>query len=142
VVGQDQVCIAGDGQTGAVDPLGGQHVDLGKQHDRIDHDTVADDRDDVVVEHTRGHQLQRERLTVDHQRVARVVAALVAHHHRHLLGEEVGELSFSFVTPLGSDHDRGWHGWFLPGASKEERLNYAAGDPTAEAGSGEDSARS
>jgi hypothetical protein len=82
-----------------------QHVDLVQQHLRIDHHAVADDRHDVVVQHARGNELEREGLPVDHQRVPRVVAALVADHQVHLLGEEVGELALALVAPLGSDHD-------------------------------------
>ncbi len=123
VVREDQVGVARHLQAGAVDALGGEHVDLGEQHDRVDDHAIADHRDDVVVQHTRGHQLEGERLAVNHQGVAGVVAPLVAHHHRHLLGEEVGELSFSFVTPLGSDDNGRGHGWFLPGAPSHRRAN-------------------
>jgi hypothetical protein len=105
VVREDQM-----GAGGHLEPLAAaspalQHGDLGQQHLGIDHDPVADDRHDVVVEHARGDELERERLPVDHQRVTCVVAPLVADHQVHLLGEEVGELALALVAPLGSDHD-------------------------------------
>ena len=90
-------------------PLGLERVDLGEQHDRVDHDAVADDRRDVVVQHARRHELEGERLAVDHQGVAGVVAALVADDHRHLLGDEVGQLALALVAPLGAHHDRRRH---------------------------------
>ncbi len=44
-----------------------------------------------------------------HDRVPRVVAALVPDHVLHLLAEQVRDLSLTFVPPLGTDeHDR-WH---------------------------------
>jgi hypothetical protein len=82
-----------------------EHGDLVEQHLRVDHHAVADDRDDVVVEHARGDELEGERLIVDDERVPRVVPALVADDEVHLLGEEVGELALALVAPLGSDHD-------------------------------------
>src|SRR3712207_8920396 len=49
----------------AVDALALEHVDLGQQHGRVDDHAVADDRRDVVVEHTARDELQGEALTVD-----------------------------------------------------------------------------
>ena len=77
----------------------------------VDDHAVADHRRDVVVEHAARDQLEGERLAVDDDGVPGVVAALVAHDHRHLFGEEVGELALALVTPLGSDDDGGGHVW-------------------------------
>ena len=55
----------------------------------------------MVVEDPAGHQLEGEALSVDHDRVPGVVAALVADHQVHLLGDEVGELPLALVAPLG-----------------------------------------
>ena len=41
--------------------------------------------------------------------VAGVVAALVADHHVGLLAEQVDDLAFAFVAPLGADHDENRH---------------------------------
>jgi hypothetical protein len=109
VVGQHQVGVRRHPQPRAVDAPAGEAGDLVEQDDGVDHHPVADDRDDVVVEHAAGHELQGVALVVDHQGVARVVAALVADDHVHLLGEEIGELALPLVTPLGSDHDRRRH---------------------------------
>ena len=87
-----------------------EHVELGEQHARIDHDAVADDRRDVVVEDAARDELQGEGLAVDDDRVPGVVAALVADDQVHLLGDEVGELALALVTPLGTDDDGRGHG--------------------------------
>ena len=104
VVRHDQVGVAAHHQAAGVDALGGQAVELVEQHGRVDHHAVADDRRDVVVEDAARDQLEGEGLAVDHDAVAGVVAALVAHDHVHLAGQEVGELALPLVAPLGPDH--------------------------------------
>jgi hypothetical protein len=83
---------------------GVEGVELGQQDGRVDHDPVADHRRDVLVEDAARHQLEGEGLAVDHNPVAGVVTALVAHHHVHFAGQEVGELALPLVAPLGSHH--------------------------------------
>ena len=53
--------------------------------------------------------MELERLTAPHDRVARVVAALEAHDRVGLLREQVGDLPFSFVAPLGADYHDSRH---------------------------------
>jgi hypothetical protein len=103
VVREDQVGVAADDEPAGVDALAGQHVELGQQHTRIDHDAVGDDRNDVVVQDPARHQLEGEALAVHDDGVPGVVAALVADHQVHLLGDEVGELPLPLITPLGPD---------------------------------------
>ena len=104
VVRHDQVRVAAHHEAAGVDALGGQRVELLEQHRRVDHDAVADDRRDVVVEDAARHQLQREGLAVHDDAVAGVVATLVAHDHVHLASEMVGQLALPLVAPLGPDH--------------------------------------
>ncbi len=92
-----------------VDASGDEHVELADECRRVDHDAVPDHRRDVRIEDARRHEVQLQDLVALDHGVARVVAALVAHDHRNLLGQEVGRLAFSFVAPLQPDHDRGWH---------------------------------
>ncbi|MPN37478.1 hypothetical protein SDC9_184997 [bioreactor metagenome] len=50
--------------------------------------------------------MQRGLHAVDHQCVARVVAALEAHDALCALGQPIDQLALAFVTPLGADdHD-------------------------------------
>ena len=109
VVREDQMRVAAHEQPAAVDALLSEPVELREQHRGVDHDAVADDRRDVVVEDAARHQLQSERLTADDDRVPGVVPALVADDDLHLLGDEVGELALALVAPLRADHDRCGH---------------------------------
>ena len=104
VVRHDQVGVAAHDQPADVDAPCRQAVELLEQDGRVDDDAVADDRRDVLVEDAARHQLEREGLAVDDDAVAGVVATLVAHHHVHLAGNEVGELALPLVAPLGPDH--------------------------------------
>ena len=49
--------------------------------------------------------MQRCFHAVDDQGVARIVAALKAHHPRGGFGQPIDQFAFAFVTPLGADHD-------------------------------------
>ena len=107
-------CALPDTGSGArVDALRLEHVDLGEEHGGVDHDAVADDRHDVGYRTPLGHELEREQLAVDDERVPGVVAALVAHARGALLGEVVGEPALALVTPLGADDDGAGHGNLL-----------------------------
>ena len=66
--------------------------------------------DDVRVQDPARDELELEHVAVDHDRVARVVARLVAHDERALLGEIIGEAALAFVTPVGTDDHRAGHG--------------------------------
>ena len=79
------------------------------QRARVDHDAVADDRRDVRVQHARRDEVELEDLVADDDGVAGVVAALVAHDHRDLLGQEVGGLALALVAPLEADDHGGRH---------------------------------
>ena len=117
VIGQDQVRVGGHPQATAIDTTPGEHVDLGQQHRRIDHDAVADHGSDVVVQDPARYQLERELLAVrGDEGVAGVVAALIAHHDVHLLGEQVGEPTLPLIPPLGADHDGRGHESLLQAA--------------------------
>ena len=71
---------------------------------------------DVLVQHAARHELQGVPLAADDDGVPGVVAALVAHHVRVLLGEQVDDLRLALVTPLGADDDGDGHGT-LPGTA-------------------------
>ena len=110
VIRHDQVRVAGQPQPRRVDTFGLEHVELGQEHRGVDHHTVSDDRRDVVVEHTAGHELEGEHLAVDDDRVPGVVAALVPDDQLALLREVVGEATFPLVAPLGADDHGSGHG--------------------------------
>ena len=90
-----------------------ERVDLANSVGQVDHDAVADHRDDVVVEDAARHELQGVALAADDDRVAGVVAALVAHDVAVLLGQQVDDLGLALVAPLGADDDGDGH---VPGS--------------------------
>ena len=90
-------------QEPGVDALRLEHVELVEEHCGVDDHAVADDRRDPRVEHAARHELELEDLAVDDDRVARVVAALVADAQRSFLGEVVGEATLALVAPLHAD---------------------------------------
>ena len=109
VVRHDHVRAAADPDARDVDAARGEHVELVDEGQRVDHDPVADDRGDVRIEHARRRQPELEDLVAVDHRVAGVVAALVAHDHRDLLGQEVGRLALALVAPLQPDDHGGRH---------------------------------
>ena len=80
--------VGGDQQPLGVDAAVLEALQLGEQHTRIDDDTVADDVGDAGREDARRDQVQREVLARgQHDGVAGVVAALVAHDPLHAATE-------------------------------------------------------
>ena len=86
-----------------------EHVQLGDQRGRIDDDSVADDRRDVRIQHAGRDEVELEHLFAEHDRVAGVVAALIADYGLDVLRERVGRLALAFVAPLQADDHCGGH---------------------------------
>ena len=110
VVRHDHVRAAAHADLGHVDAASDEHVQLADERRGVDDDAVPDDGRDVRIHDAGRAELELHRLVAPHHRVAGVVAALVADHHRYLFREEVGRLAFAFVAPLeADDHRRGHH---------------------------------
>ena len=103
VVGHDQVRVGRDPQQPRIHSAPAQFLQLVGQHPRIDHHPVADHAHRVLVQDARRDQVQLERLAAPHDRVPGVVAALEADHGIRPLGEQIGDLPLSFITPLGAN---------------------------------------
>ncbi len=116
VVGHDQVGVGGDPQAADVDAPRAQRVELLDQHLRVDHHPVADHAALAGVEDAGGDQVQLPLLAVPHDRVARVVAALEAHHRVAVLGEQIDDLALPLIAPLGTHYDYSWHAAWSVGA--------------------------
>ena len=71
----------------------------------VEHDAVADDRKLARAHDAGGQQRKLEHLSVDHQRVAGVVAALEADDDVGADRQPVDDLALPLVAPLGADHD-------------------------------------
>ena len=109
VVRHDHVRAPADADLCDVDPAAREHVQLRDQRRRVDDHAGADDRGDMRIEHPGRDEMELEDLVTRDDRMARVVPALVADDHRHLLGEEVGGLALPLVAPLEADDHGGWH---------------------------------
>ena len=109
VVGHDHVGVLADTDPVDLEAAAGQHVQLGDERGRVHDDAVADHGRDVRVEHAGRDEVELEDLLAEHDRVAGVVAALVADDGRDVLGQEVGRLTFAFVAPLEADDHCGGH---------------------------------
>ena len=70
---------------------------------RIDHHAVAEHARLAAMHDARRQQVQHERLIADLDRVAGVVPALVARDDIETLCEQIDDLAFTFVAPLGAD---------------------------------------
>ncbi len=83
-------------------PLGLEVVDLLEEDLGVEDHAVADDAAFPLVENPRGDQVEHRLLVADHQGMAGIVAALVAHHVLGILGVDVDDLALAFIAPLGA----------------------------------------
>ena len=107
MIGQHHVGAVGDEQApGDLDALRGELLEFAEERLRIEHDAVADDALRTRVQDAGRNLVQDELAIADHDRVAGVGAALVAHHEVGLLGQHVDQLALALVAPLrADDHD-------------------------------------
>ena len=109
VVGHDEMGLARDLQVGRGDTPALEIVDLLAKHGGIDDHPVADDGHDLGVEYAGGDQVEGELAALVLHGVTGVVAALIADHHVGLLAQQVGDLAFAFIAPLGAHHHENRH---------------------------------
>ena len=108
VVRQHQVRPIADIQAPLdIDPALHQPLDLGEQRLGIEDHAVADRAAHARMENPARDLLEDEAGGPEVHRVAGIRPALVAHDPVGPLGQDVDELSFSFVAPLGADDDEG-----------------------------------
>jgi hypothetical protein len=70
---------------------------------RVYDDPVSDNALFALMQNSGGNQVQDKLILPDHHSVARVMATLVARNNIRSLGQQVNDLSFPFITPLGTD---------------------------------------
>jgi hypothetical protein len=102
---ENELGLARDRQFGTRNTARFKTINFGEESWHINHNTVANDWCDVVVQNARWNELQRILLGTDDHRVASVVSTLVTSDHRILSGKKVDDLCFAFIAPLGSDDD-------------------------------------
>ncbi len=83
-----------------------QSGDFFEKCDGIEDYTVADYAAASGAQHATRDQLQDKFFAVDDDCVPGIVASGVASHDGKIFGEDIDDLAFAFVTPLGADDDR------------------------------------
>src|SRR5262249_47297727 len=113
----DQVRVGRDLQVADVDLTLFQPVDLLEQYLRVEHHPVADRAGQSLVEDPRRDQVEFEDVPVPDDRVPGIVATLKTDHQVGPLGEQVDDLSLSFIAPLGANDYETWHGRAIVGSA-------------------------
>jgi hypothetical protein len=109
VIRHDDVSVLADPDPVNLDAAAGEHVQLADECGGIDDHAIADNRGDVRIQHARRHEVELEDLLAEHDRMAGVVAALIADNGRDVLGQKVRRLPLAFVAPLQTDDHCGGH---------------------------------
>ncbi len=110
VIRQDEVRAVADQQIPAdLDSDLAQAVDLADERDRIDDDAVADHADFAAPQNAGGNEVQDVFFAAVNDGVPGVVAALGADDDVGVLGQDVDDLAFAFIAPLGADENRVCH---------------------------------
>ena len=107
--------------------------DLLEQRVRIDHHAVAQHARLAGMADTGGHEVGDELLAVDHERVAGIRSAAVAHDDIGALGEQIDDLALALITPLSADDDDDRHQAFnsaINEAVSPARAAWIAGSAT------------
>ncbi len=133
VVGHDDVGIAADDEIlrGYRKTMVLQTIHFLNQHAGVDHHAVADQASLRRVEDPGGNEMKDMLLVIDDKRVTGVVSSLEAHHAVSLFGEQVNNLAFSFISPLGANNNDICHEFLFPVALAFEqgRAKSAVKDP-------------
>ena len=111
MVRHDHVGVVTEPQQGVVlemvAPL--ESVDFFDQRDGIDDGAIANHAHLARMQRARRHQAQDKLLAVDDQRMGGVVAALKAHDDVGIGGQQIDNLAFAFIAPLGANHGNSLH---------------------------------
>src|SRR5262249_41050013 len=107
MVRHDEVRLLADAEPAVVGEVAAlaESVDLADQDLGVDHHARTHHANAAGVEDAGGDEVQHRLLAVHDQRVAGVVAAVEAHDHVGVGGEEIDDLPLPLVTPLGADDD-------------------------------------
>ena len=89
-----------DIQFGSIHALGFEFVEFLYKFVGVDDHARTGERFTAFLEYAAGYQMQLERTGVVDDGVSRVVSALKAHHHIHLIGQIIYDFAFTFVAEL------------------------------------------
>ena len=86
-----------------------QVVDFTEQSDRIHDRAIADNASLSRMQRAGRYQSKYELLSVDHQGMRGIVAALKADDYVRVGGEQIDDFTFALVTPLRPNNRYGFH---------------------------------
>jgi hypothetical protein len=92
-----------------VDSAFGKPIDFGHERYRVDHNTVADYAHHAGPEYAGRHQVKDIAFVSYFDSVPGIIAALVSNDHVDILGKDVDDLSFTFISPLCSQEQSAGH---------------------------------
>ena len=75
---------------------------LFNEHVGIDHAAIADDRRNVIVHNSRRDEVKGKLRIARDNRMPCVVPSLITHNVVVVLCDQVGDLAFAFIAPLGA----------------------------------------
>jgi hypothetical protein len=78
---------------------------LFQEHFRINHKSVSDQTLFVSIQNTGRYQVENELPAFHDKRVASVVTPLKSYDQIRSGSQKINDLSFSFITPLGTHND-------------------------------------
>src|SRR6185437_1684827 len=112
VVREDDLRAVGDEELLLFRTVGGKAgilelLDLVEEGGRIQHDAVADDALAARAQNSAGNELQDKLPAADDDGVAGVVTAGITGDDVELFAEDVDDLAFAFVAPLGAENHGG-----------------------------------
>ena len=94
--------------------MGFELFDFTEESFRAKYDAVAEVASHRRVHDSGGNQTQHGLMTINHQCMTGIVAAVKTHHTVNALGEPVDDLAFAFVAPLSANHDNILSHCFVP----------------------------
>ena len=105
VVGKNHLRAVGDKELLIdVDPQVAELADFFQKGQGVEHYAVADHGTAVRAQNTARDQLQNELLSADDDSMSGIVTAGIARDDGKSIGENVDDLSFSLVAPLGAQY--------------------------------------
>ena len=109
VIRHDQVSVGGQPNTTRIEAFRLGHVHLGEKNLGVDHGPGCDDRSALRVQNPGRDQRECQLFITHNDGVSSVVATLVSDHVISRLREVVDNTSFTFIAPLSTQNNCGWH---------------------------------
>lgn len=104
MVGKNQMAPVGDEEASFERDAGFlQGIAFSEKGFRIEDDTATDDTNRTLMEDPGRHHVKDETTPVEGDRMSCVVSTLITRDTIKPIGEDIDDLSFSFVAPLKTD---------------------------------------